>query len=239
MITPGDARRAAELCPRGQALRGRRGALPAAARGNRKGSVESSCASSGRWWRTLRAKDPVSAQASLDRFLTTTGDARERRTDDGRRTTVGALADAEPLMAAARRRIPGDDHRGAHGGRQRHCGVPRQPLLSAARALGLVRRSPPPAVLHDRRGAQRLGVLLAGHERLADGLGAVQRLPEHRQALESAVLAAFTTKRPCDRKANRPPGPEALAEAARLLGAEGRDVVVDLARYAELVEVTA
>ena len=43
------------------------------------------------------------------------------------------------------------------------------------------------------------------------------------------MLRAFTTERPCDRKANRPPGPEALAEAARLLGAEGRDVVVDLA----------
>ena len=53
------------------------------------------------------------------------------------------------------------------------------------------------------------------------------------------MLAAFTTKRPCDRKANRPPGPESLAEAARLLGVEGREVVVDLARYAELVEVTA
>jgi hypothetical protein len=67
----------------------------------------------------------------------------------------------------------------------------------------------------------------------------VQRLPEHRAALETAVLAAFTTARPCDRKANRPPGPEALAEAARLLGSDGRDVVVDLAAYAELVEVTA
>jgi hypothetical protein len=49
-------------------------------------------------------------------------------------------------------------------------------------------------------------------------------------------LSSFTTERPCDRKANRPPGPEALSEAARLLGVEGRDVVVDLDRYAELVE---
>ena len=50
------------------------------------------------------------------------------------------------------------------------------------------------------------------------------------------MLSAFTTARPCDRKANRPPGPEALAAAADLLGNEGRPVVVDLARYAELVE---
>jgi hypothetical protein len=80
------------------------------------------------------------------------------------------------------------------------------------------------------------GRLVASHVRAADGLGVIQRLPEHRQALEAVVLAAFSSKRPCDRKANRPPGPHALAEAARLLGAEGRDVIVDLARYAELVE---
>jgi len=65
------------------------------------------------------------------------------------------------------------------------------------------------------------------------GAGILQRSPEHRQALEAAVLAAFTTK------ANRPPGKESLAEAARLLGPEGREVVVDLARYAEFAEVTA
>ena len=80
------------------------------------------------------------------------------------------------------------------------------------------------------------GRLVAGHVRATDGLGVIQRLPEHRQALEAVVLGAFTSKRPCDRKANRPPGPHALAEAARLLGVEGRDVIVDLARYAELVE---
>ena len=41
-------------------------------RGNRKGSVESSVRfCSGRWWRTLSAKDPESAQISLDRFLAT------------------------------------------------------------------------------------------------------------------------------------------------------------------------
>jgi hypothetical protein len=83
------------------------------------------------------------------------------------------------------------------------------------------------------------GRLVASHALAAAGLGVICRLPEHRQALEAVVLAAFSMKRPCDRKANRPPGPDALAEAARLLGVEGRDVIVDLARYAELVEVTA
>ena len=60
----------------------------------------------------------------------------------------------------------------------------------------------------------------------------------HRAALESVVLSSFTTARPCDTKANRPPGPESLAEAARLLGAEGREVTVDLQGYADLVEVS-
>jgi hypothetical protein len=67
----------------------------------------------------------------------------------------------------------------------------------------------------------------------------VVRTPADHQALETAVLAAFSTDRPCDRKANRPPGAAALAEASRLLGSEGRDVVVDLGRYAEWVEVPA
>ena len=52
------------------------------------------------------------------------------------------------------------------------------------------------------------------------------------------MLSAFTTARPCNAKANRPPGPQALAEAARLLGAEGRDVTVDLQDYADLIEGT-
>ena len=61
------------------------------------------------------------------------------------------------------------------------------------------------------------------------------RTAEHRAALERVVLSAFTTARPCDRKANRPPGPAALAEAARAARAtKAATVVVDLARYAEL-----
>lgn len=53
------------------------------------------------------------------------------------------------------------------------------------------------------------------------------------------MLSAFTTDRPCERKANRPPGEQARAEAARLLADLGPEVVVDLARYAELATTTA
>ena len=209
-------------------------------RGNRKGSVESAVRFvSGRWWRTMTAVDPVSAQVSLDHFCATIGDARERRTPDGGRTTVGTLAETEPLRALPWAPYPAT------------ISVERTVADNATVAFRGNRYSTPPGLsgvvleVRHRLSTSTVevhaasGRLIATHVRVTDGLGVTQRLPEHRLALESAVLAAFTTARPCDRKANRPPGPESLAEAARLLGAEGREVVVDLARYAELVEVTA
>jgi hypothetical protein len=50
------------------------------------------------------------------------------------------------------------------------------------------------------------------------------------------VLAAFTSRRPCARKANRPPGLEATAAARQLalLGEGTGTPAVDLDRYAEL-----
>lgn len=63
------------------------------------------------------------------------------------------------------------------------------------------------------------------------------RTPGHRAALESAVLAQFSTDRPCDRKANRPPGVAALAERARLLGPGGAEPSVDLDQLAEIVRL--
>jgi hypothetical protein len=81
-------------------------------RGNRKGAVECGVKfMCGRWWRTMTAATPEEAQVSLDRFWSTTGDARLRppgRYADpdvlapGERPawpTVGVLADAETLMA--------------------------------------------------------------------------------------------------------------------------------------------
>ena len=50
------------------------------------------------------------------------------------------------------------------------------------------------------------------------------------------MLSAFTTDRPCERKANHPPGAAARAEAAKLLAGLGPRGHVDLARYAELAE---
>jgi transposase len=207
-------------------------------RGNRKGSVESSvryvC---GRWWRTMTALAPAQAQASLDVFCSGTADARRRKAD-GIASTVGALADAEPLLALPAAPYPVTVI------------VSRQVGANAAVAFRGNSYSVPPglagtqAECRRRLGTSTLeiftpaGVLLAAHRLAPDGAGTLVRTPGHRAELERVVLSAFTTGRPCERKGNHPPGAGARAEAARLLGGLGPDVTVDLADWAELAEVT-
>jgi transposase len=209
-----------------------------ARRANRKGSVESAvrfvC---GRWWRTMTAASIAQAQGSLDRFCSTVGDGRPRPWPDGGtagRTTVGALADAEPLLALPAAPYPATVE------------VARPVDVDATVAFRGNRYSVPPGlagaqlVLRHRLGTATLevcsaaGSLLATHRLVPAGAGQLVRTPEHRAALEGVVLAAFSTARPCQRKGNHPPGPAALAAAARLLGPAGREVTVDLGHYAEL-----
>jgi transposase len=209
-------------------------------RGNRKGSVESSVRYvSGRWWRTMTATTPEEAQLSLDRFCAGPGDARERRTSEGLHTTVGAVADLEPLIALPAAPYPAT------------IVVTRLVDANATVAFRGNSYSVPPGMggasleLHHRLGTATLevhatsGAQLVSHRLAPAGAQSIVRTPEHRSALEKAVLSSFTTARPCDRKSNRPPGQKALAEAALLLGAEGREVTVDLSSYAEMIEVTA
>jgi transposase len=206
-------------------------------RGNRKGSVESSVRFvSGRWWRTMTATTPEEGQRSLDVFLATTGDARERRGPGGVPTTVGALADAEPLQALPATPFPATTE------------VERVVAENASVAFEGNRYSVPPGlsgstlVLRHRLGAPTVdvvapsGAILVTHRLAPAGSGALVRSSEHRAALEAAVLSSFTTARPCDTKANRPPGAEALAEAARLLGPIGIEPSVDLSVYDEIAE---
>jgi hypothetical protein len=80
------------------------------------------------------------------------------------------------------------------------------------------------------------GTRLASHRLAPDGAGTLVRSAGHRADLERAVLSAFTTDRPCERKGNHPPRQSARAEASRLLAGLGPDVTVDLADCADLAE---
>jgi transposase len=203
-------------------------------RGNRKGAVESSvrfvC---GRWWRTMTAVTPETAQASLDRFCVTTADARARRDALGAPTTVGALGDAEPLWPLPTVPYPAT------------VTVTRVVADNATVAFRGNRYSTPPGLLgvevtlRHRLGAATVdvvapsGAVLVCHRLAPAGAGRIVRTAAHHAELESVVLSAFSTAAPCDRKGNHPPGPTARAEAARLAGAAGGDgeVTVDLGVY--------
>jgi len=203
----------------------------------------------GRWWRTMTATTPTDAQLSLDRFLATTGDARLRPPGryaepeellDGQRPswpTVGALADAEVLMALPAVPYPAtvevtktvDDRASVAFRGNRY---------SVAPGLGGVELT-----LRHRLGTGTLevfspaGALLVSHRLAPPGAGSMVRTPEHRAALEAVVLSQFSTARPCDRKANKPPGTAALAERARLAGPQSAEPAVDLEKMAEVIRL--
>jgi transposase len=203
----------------------------------RKGAVEKSAHTiAQRWWRTLGDDVTLAAaQAGLDRLCIRL-DGRQR-VRDGARTTVGALADAEPLRA-----VP----------------APFPAVLEVERTVGnqaLVafrgnRYSLPPGhagravTVRHRLGAATLdlldghGGLLACHVRAPDGAGMVVRTGEHVAALTKVVLGTFSDREPCRRKTRRPPSAAALAEAARIRRGRagdvvtGEQVVIDFADYA-------
>jgi transposase len=225
-------------------------------RGNRKGSVEKSIHfSTQRFWRTMTATNMAEAQRQLDGFCARIGDHRPRSmarlealvgqeaaveflaTRRAKRPRVGDLAELERLRPLPAACYPAsiEDHNTVG--------------LSALVPFEGNTYSVPPGLI----GAQvtvrhRLGTsgveihsvvgkLLASHQRATPGGGYVVRDPAHKAALEHVVLAAFTTDPPCRRKANRPPGDAARAEAAKLLsGFEDDEVVVSLAAYQSIVE---
>ncbi len=203
-------------------------------RGNRKGVVEKAVHFlTQRWWRVARLESAAGAQASLDRFWATTGDARPRPGGH----SVGELGDGEPLQPLPVDPYPATVH------------VERTVAANCTIAFRGNHYSVPPGLVgatvtvRHRLGTLELavssaaGVLLATHRLAPPGAGRTLRLPGHAAALERVVLAAFTTQRPCARKANQPPGPQARAAARQLelLADQGTgEVAVDLARYAEL-----
>jgi hypothetical protein len=205
---------------------------------------KSNHAAAQRWWRTL--SDDVTmpqAQASLDALCERVGDARPRRVN-GTRTTVGALAETEPLRPPPARPFPAL--------------IETQPTVTD-QALVAFRgnaSSVSPGLsgrvmtVRARLGEQHLeivspaGAILARHRRRPDGAGAVVRDDGHVAALEKVVLAAANaTAGRCTHKTRRPLSEAALAEAARLRGdvaaTAGDHVVVDLAQYAAALAAAA
>jgi transposase len=220
-------------------------------RGNRKGVVEAAVRyACGRWWRTMSATTPEAAQASLDRFCSTVADRRLRSPGrildpsdaapaaSSRWPTVGELAELEPLLPLPHVPFPATVE------------VTAPVASNASVAFRGNRYGVPPGLtgaeltLRHRLGSGMLevhspsGRLIVAHRLAPAGMGTFVRTPEHRAALEAAVLSSFTTARPCDRKGNYPPGEAARAEAARLLAGLGPEVAVDLDAYARLVEQT-
>lgn len=186
---------------------------------------------------------------SLDRFWATTGDARLRppgrytipgELEDGDRPagpTVGELADAELLMTLPPAPYPATLE------------VQRSVDDRATVAFRGNRYSVNPGMggteltLRHRLGTGTLEIVtpaghrLVSHRLAAAGAGMVVRTDEHRAALEKVVLGQFSSARPCDRKANKPPGAAALAERAKLLGRDDTEPRVDLDQMADIVRL--
>jgi transposase len=202
-------------------------------RAQRKGVVEAANKYTTRsWWRTAQVATLGEAQRDLDGWCVRVADARKRPGG-----TVAQLGAAEPLRPLPALAYPAQ------------IAVERKASRSALVAFEGNRYSVPPA--HAGRTVTVLaqvgdpalrivsaaGEIVAEHRRAVAGGGQTIRTPEHAAMLEHAVLQAFTTGHACRRKANVPPGPQALAELARLRGldAEGAPVI-SLERYAQLAK---
>jgi transposase len=202
-------------------------------RAQRKGVVEKAVQFTTRsWWRTARVTTMAEAQASLDRWSV---DVADRRARPG--GTVGEIGATEPLRALPALAYPA------------MIAVQRIVSRSALVAFNANHYSVPPAhagrtvTVQARVGDPTLRIISAAGEIVAThrqtaGSGQTIRTSEHAALLEKAVLAAFTTDHACRRKQNRPPGPGALAELAKLSGIEplpGGEVI-DLAEYQRIAD---
>jgi len=202
-------------------------------RPQRKGVVEKAIQYVTRsWWQTAPVSSLGQAQADLDRWAVAVSDRRARRGD-----TIAELAALEGLLGLPTAAFP------AQLEVQRVVG--RSALVAFegnhySVAPGLVGQT---VTVRARLGELHLELIssagrrVARHRRAPPGAGQLLRTGEHALLLEEAVLGAFTTDKPCRRKANRPPGDAALTQAARLTGRDTGAVVVDLEDYAQIARV--
>jgi transposase len=206
-------------------------------RAQRKGVVEKAVQfTTNSWWRTARVTTTAQAQTSVDRWSETVADQRPRPAG----STVGEIGAREPLrqlpalaypaMMTVQRKASRSALVAFDGN---HYSVPP---VQAGRTVTVLCRLGEPTV----RIVSAAGEIVATHRRVAAGAGQTVRTAEHAALLEKAVLAAFTTDHACRRKANRPPGPRALAELAGLTGHEQPPgQVVSLADYQQFADATA
>ena len=185
--------------------------------GHRKGGVEKvNHTAAQRWWRTLADDVTVEeAQVSLDAFAATRGDTR-LRPGPGGKSTVAALAAAEPLRPAPHAPYPV---------------IMAEPRVVSRQALVSYRGNrysvPPELVgasvtVNRELGAEVIdiatgsGIVVARHRLAGDGTGAMVRDHGHVIALEHTAMAGAASARPHRRKERIPPGPAARAAADAL-----------------------
>ncbi|MGO0575546.1 IS21/IS408/IS1162 family transposase [Ornithinimicrobium panacihumi] len=208
-------------------------------RGNRKGVVEkANHTAAQRWWRTLADEVTVEqAQASLDKFCTTRGDARMRPGGPDGKASVLTLAAKEPLAPVPTVPFPAS--------------ITEERVVSAQALVAwrgnfysvapeLARAQ---VTVTWRLGSTRIdiattsGTVIARHELAPDGAGVMVREHAHVTALEARVLAGHDASVPHRRKERIPPGPAAQAAAQALRArhqpepATTADVVIDLSAY--------
>jgi transposase len=202
-------------------------------RAQRKGVVEAAVKYMTKsWWRTAPVTTMAQAQVSLDRWSQTVADQRRRPAG-----IVGRLGAAEPLRALPAGAYPAVIRVARKASRSalvafeaNHYSVAP---AHAGRTVTILARVGQPLL----RILSPAGEVLATHRRAPTGAGQTVRSPQHAAMLQQAVLAAFTTDHPCRRKANRPPGDQALAELAHLQGLQPAPAAtISLERYAQLAE---
>jgi len=204
-----------------------------ARRAQRKGVVEAAIKYLTRsWWRTAAVATIGEAQRSLDSWSIDVADARDRPGG-----TVGQLGAGEPLRALPVAAYPAQiiverkvSRAALTAFEGNHYSVPP---THAGRTVTVTWRISEPQL----RIVGMHGEIVAEHRRVAAGAGQTVRCAEHSALLQTAVLAAFTTKDACRRKPNLPPGDQALQELARLRGIDPQPTnVISLEDYAKLAE---
>ena len=202
-------------------------------RPQRKGVVEKAIQYVTRsWWRSAPVSSLGQAQADLDRWAVAVADRRTRRGE-----TITQLAAREGLLGLPAAAFPAQLEVERVVGRSALVAFEGNHYSVAP---GLVGQT---VSVRARLGELHLELIsgagrrVARHRRAAAGAGQLLRSDEHARLLEQAVLGAFTTDKPCRRKANRPPGDAALAHGAALAGRDAGAVVVDLEAYAQIARV--